>query len=60
MHLRINTIKKCCCEIKFSIEIYRHSPTDWNTETSYFMCNNWDRRNFLVALNLQIDVSASM
>ena len=24
-----------------------------NTDTSYFMCNNWDRRIFLVDLNLQ-------
>jgi hypothetical protein len=55
----MNKIKRCLCEIKCSAEIYRHSPADWNRHT-YFMCNNWVRRNFLVALNLQIDVSASI
>jgi hypothetical protein len=37
----------------------RHSPADWYTDTSQFMCSNWTRRNLLVGLNVMSKASAS-
>ena len=45
--------------MKFSNERYRHWPVDWYADMSQFTCNNWNRRNLLVALNLMSKASAS-
>jgi hypothetical protein len=45
--------------MKFSKERYRHWPVEWYTDMSQFMCNNWNRRNLLVTLNLMSKASTS-
>jgi len=40
--------------VKLNSAFKTHTLTlDWNTDISYFMCNEWDRGIFLVDLNLQ-------